>query len=1134
MHTQSTLRRTTSTHFLRFFPSWFAVALLLLTALGLQCGQTPSGGTTQALQLALSPSQPQIAQGTGQQFQLRGLREDGHILELSRKGKWTVQAPDGAVLPSPQAGLVELTTPGRYQVAVEYAGQTVRTELLVTTATLSTLSISPTLPKVAKGLTQQFKVTATFSDGTTQDVTALSAWSVRDSVGTGVATVNSLGLATAKAVGKARISAKFQTKTTSTTLEVTAAALKTLTLSPLEVSLAKGTQQRFSVVGSFSDGTEVDVTALADWAVLDVMGSGVASVDGTGTVHGDSEGKAKVSAEYLGVVAETNLTVTPAAPTSLTVTPASASLAKGTTQKYVATATFTDGTSQDVSAMSAWTSSDVTGAMVAMVDGSGLATGNAVGTASIRCAFKGYSATAQLVVRPAALVTVTLSPTSAKVAKGLTQQFVLTGTYTDASTQNLSGVAVWSATDVMGTDVVGLTGAGGAVARSVGQAQVKAEHMGLSATATMTVEPATLTALRLSPSTPSLAVGESVQLVVTGVYTDGSSRDVTSSSTFAVSDIAPATGVASVSATGLAKGLSRGLARVTVTAGTLRAEITLAVGVGVSLCSVDKWCWSNPLPQGNYVPSLWGSSASSVWGVSDHGAIFKWDGVSWTGQVSPTSANLQAVWGLDARNVWAVGVAGTILKWDGSAWTVQASGVTASLSAIWGSSARDVWVAGDQGTLLHWDGSAWTSVASGVTVYLRGLFGTDSSNVWAVGNLGTILKWNGVAWSPQTSGVTSYLRAIYGTDASNLWVVGSGGTILKWDGSAWTAQASGSVQSLRGIWGSSASNIWAVGGGGTVLKWNGTDWRAQSVGTTDNLITVWGSSPSSLWVGGDQGLILSYNGTSWTLPPAWSRSNLSATWASDAHNIWMAGAGGTILKWNGATVTPQLSGTGNNLTGLWGLDSSNVWAVGAAGTILKWDGSSWTSQPSGTTETLYAVWGADSKNVWAVGYSGVIVKWDGTSWSPQVSGVTSSLYGVWGTSASSVFVVGAAGQILLWNGSSWLRYSSDGLTTLTGVWGTDLSNVWAVGSGGAIKRWNGFVLTNVPSGTAHTLTSIWGSDANNMYAVGSVGTILRWNGTAWSPQQSPRPLTLTSVFGTSASQVFAVGPTGTFLQHLTP
>ena len=170
MHTQSTLRRTTSTHFLRFFPSWFAVALLLLTALGLQCGQTPSGGTTQALQLALSPSLPQIAQGTGQQFQLRGLQDDGHILELSCNGKWTVQAPDGEVLPSPQAGLVELTTPGRYQVAVEYAGQTVRTELLVTTATLSTLSISPTLPKVAKRLTQQFKVTATFSDGTTQDV----------------------------------------------------------------------------------------------------------------------------------------------------------------------------------------------------------------------------------------------------------------------------------------------------------------------------------------------------------------------------------------------------------------------------------------------------------------------------------------------------------------------------------------------------------------------------------------------------------------------------------------------------------------------------------------------------------------------------------------------------------------------------------------------------------------------------------------------------------------------------------------------------------------------------------------------------------------------------------------------------
>ena len=198
-------------------------ALMLITALGLHCGSPdPRGPDAQQFQLALSPSNPQLAQGTAQQFQLRGFSQDGRVRDLTRKGSWTVHSPSGETVPIHDSGLVEIQQPGRYHVTVDYEGQKVETDLNITAATLSTLSISPSLPKVPKGLTQQFKVMATFSDGTTQDVTTMSAWSVKDTLGTGVAIVNSLGLATAKSVGKARISARYLTKTTSTTLEVTA------------------------------------------------------------------------------------------------------------------------------------------------------------------------------------------------------------------------------------------------------------------------------------------------------------------------------------------------------------------------------------------------------------------------------------------------------------------------------------------------------------------------------------------------------------------------------------------------------------------------------------------------------------------------------------------------------------------------------------------------------------------------------------------------------------------------------------------------------------------------------------------------------------------------------------------------
>ena len=82
-----------------------------------------------------------------------------------------------------------------------------------------------------------------------------------------------------------------------------------------------------------------------------------------------------------------------------------------------------------------------------------------------------------------------------------------------------------------------------------------------------------------------------------------------------------------------------------------------------SVCSSDGWCWSNPLPQGNPLWSVWGSASTDV---------------------------------------WAVGLGGTILHWDGSAWSPVASGTVNSLTSVRGSASNDVWAVGD-GTILHRD-----------------------------------------------------------------------------------------------------------------------------------------------------------------------------------------------------------------------------------------------------------------------------------------------------------------------------------------------------------------------------------------------------------------------------------------------
>ena len=685
----------------------FPLAALLLLAVVVSAGHcapdAPGGAPldSQSAQLLLSPSNPQIAQGTTAQFSLRGVGPDGHVVDLTDKAAWRVVAEAEDRLQQAQAGLVQLGAPGRYRVVAEYDGRRFDTPIWVTTAALRSLALNPTAPKLAKGLTQQFKATATFSDSTTQDVTATASWSVKDLTGSTVAALSTKGLATAKNVGKARITARYMTSSASATLEVTPATLQALALSPLTPRIAKGTTQRFIATGTFSDGTTQEVSSLADWIVTDVVGSDVATIDGTGNVTGGQEGQAKVAAEYQGQVAQTTLTVTAAAVVSLALSPASATIVKGATQKFTALAGLSDGTTQDVSAVSAWTATDVRGTAVARVDASGLAQGQMDGEARIDCVYGGAHASASLEVKPAALLSLKLSPSSATLPKGLSLAFLLTGSYSDGSTQDLTTVAVWTARDMMGTDVTSISESGVALGKNRGQAELKAEHLGKSATATLQVDAPAPVALSLAPVRPRIVVGQSVQLSVQGRYSDGSTKDVSALCSYSAADIAPGSGVASIDSSGLVLGKSLGQAQLVSRYLSLRAETPLTVSAKPGACSADKWCWQNPLPQGNALGDIWGSDANNVWAVGDRGAIVKWNGTAWAAQASGSASPLLGIWGSDTNNVWAVGAGGTILKWNGTAWAAQASGSSSLHYGIWGIDTNNVWAVGYGGTILN-------------------------------------------------------------------------------------------------------------------------------------------------------------------------------------------------------------------------------------------------------------------------------------------------------------------------------------------------------------------------------------------------------------------------------------------------
>ena len=129
--------------------------------------------------------------------------------------------------------------------------------------------------------------------------------------------------------------------------------------------------------------------------------------------------------------------------TAVTVSPAAVIVVPGGTMQLAATAKYSDGSTADVSAAASWSS---TAASVAVVSPSGLTTGVTAGSATVTAALNGMSGSARISVPQAAktVKTIALSPATAGVAPGATQQLTATVTYNDGSTADMTSQASWT------------------------------------------------------------------------------------------------------------------------------------------------------------------------------------------------------------------------------------------------------------------------------------------------------------------------------------------------------------------------------------------------------------------------------------------------------------------------------------------------------------------------------------------------------------------------------------------------------------------------------------------------------------------------------------------------------------------
>jgi hypothetical protein len=457
--------------------------------------------------------------------------------------------------------------------------------------TLSSLAITPAAGQGAAGMATQLTATGTFSDGSTSNISSQVTWT---SSSTAIANVNSQGVLNAFVPGNVTLSASLSGVSASTTFTVTAPILVGIEITPPAPNLANGRTLQLVATGVFSDNSTQNLTTQVTWsssitAVASISSStGIAAAAGVGTTT--------ITAASGLVSGNLVLTVTAAALTAIQVTPATPSIAKGLSQQFTATGIFSDNSTQDLTSQATWKSSSTSVATVSV--SGGLATGTGLGSTPISATIGTISGNTAITVTPAILQSIQVTPTTPSYAKGLSAQLTATGIFSDNSKQDLTTQVVWASSSTAAATVSNAAGTQGTLQTTgVGTATLSATLNAVSGNTLITVTPAQLVSIQVTPPTSSIAKGLTQQFTATGIYTDNTTQDLTTSALWSSSTTATATISNATGSQGAAFAANVGSTTITATSGTISGNAPFAVTPAV-VVSIQVTPPSSSVPKG--------------------------------------------------------------------------------------------------------------------------------------------------------------------------------------------------------------------------------------------------------------------------------------------------------------------------------------------------------------------------------------------------------------------------------------------------------------------------------------------------------------------------------------------------------
>jgi hypothetical protein len=249
-----------------------------------------------------------------------------------------------------------------------------------TARTLTGTELRITAPEVALGVSSEWKMFGTYSDGSEEDLSSKAVWtSSNPDVARPSSFTDQEGLLISVGVGRAVISATLGDKSASEWLEVKPAAVDRLSIGPEGLTVGIGRNVRLRTVAFLTDDSTRDVSTTARFTSSDPNVGQMSATD-LGWFVPFGQGTTTITAEVDGKTAETSITVTDARIATITVGPSGQRVELGGSLRFTARGVYTDQQERDIGELVSWRSSDPSKLTLST---EGVATGVAAGDVEV-------------------------------------------------------------------------------------------------------------------------------------------------------------------------------------------------------------------------------------------------------------------------------------------------------------------------------------------------------------------------------------------------------------------------------------------------------------------------------------------------------------------------------------------------------------------------------------------------------------------------------------------------------------------------------------------------------------------------------------------------------------------------------